>query len=441
MRVIITFALPMLIGTLFQQAYVLVDGAVVGAFLGVQPLAAIGAVNSLVFLFMGLSQGSSSGLAIPISRTFGAGEFAEVKRYFAAGLILSIGIAMVTTVAGVVGAPLMLRAMNTPAEIISDSILFSTMLFGGATGNVIFTYLVAAVRALGDSRTPLLFLIAAAVLNIVLAVLFVGGAGLGVRGAALATVSTQLSGVVGLTIVIRKKMPLLRLQGSDLRDGFCYLGEPFRLGIPMGLQMSTIAIGSVMLQAALNSLGALGVAAFTAAMRVDAFATIPLSTLGIAIVTYVAQNRGAEKWDRILSGVLRVCILGSAIAVIGGIANNIIGYRVVQLLVGTEYPEVITMSRQLFFVNGTLYWILGFVFVMRGAVQGMGATVAPTLSSFGEMTARIVVALFLVPHLGFLAVASAAPIAWLFGLTPLVVSWFRSRKKLVNPSLGLAVAA
>ena len=430
-RLILTFAVPMLLGGLFQQTYVLIDAAVVGMVLGVESLAAVGGSQSVVFLLMGISMGSSAGFAIPVAKAFGAGDMSEVRKTAAAGLLLTIGVAALITVAGVVGGPLLLNVMNTPPEIIEEATLFVRALFAGASTTVLFNYQVATVRALGDSRTPLYLLIGSSIFNALLALLFVGGFGWGVAGAALATLTAHGIAAAVFQVIIWRRLPILRLSRADFAAGSSHLLEPFRLGLPMGLQWSVIAIGSMSVQMAINDLGPLSVAAFTAAMRVDSFGTLPMSAFSTALVTYVAQNRGARQWQRIRQGVWRTVLVGVGISVVAGLIIVMIGSSIVSILTGGD-GEVIAMSRQVFLTNSTLHWVLAIVFITRAAVQGMGVASAPFISCVGETLGRIAVALLLVPQIGFLGVALAAPIAWLVGYFPLGLSWFRQRAKIIS---------
>jgi len=431
-RLILTFATPILLGAVFQQIYGFIDAAVVGQFLGVDGLAAIGAPAALIFLLTGLSWGGSAGLAIPVARAYGAGDMAGVRRFAAAGAYASVGIAAVITVVGVLFSRDILVMMNTPAEILDQSVTFVIVLLGGSAATVLLNFLVATVRALGDSRTPLYFLLGSSVLNAVLVVVLVGLVGMDVSGAAAATILAHLVTALLMLLVIRRRMPSLHLRRADWIAGRSSMREPLRTGIPMGLQLSAVAVGQIVLQVAVNGLGATTVAAFTAALRVDNFVVVPLMSFGVATVTYVAQNRGAHEWHRIRVGVLRTMLISSGAAVVVGLALMMAARPVVTWFVGGYEVEVLAMARTYFLVNGGLYALLAATFVLRNAVQGMGVSLAPTISGVTETIARAFAALVLVAPLGFVGVALAAPIGWLGALVPVVVSWFVQRRRLLR---------
>ena len=313
LRVIVAFTLPLLIGNLFQQVYQFTDAAVVGRMVGVDALAAVGASGSLVFLLIGFTFGASTGLGIPVARAFGAGDMGAMRRHVALGALISVGIAVAITAIGTLLAEAMLVAMQTPPELMADATAFLRITFWAAPITMAFNYLAAVIRALGDSTTPLIFLVVSCVLNVALVVLFIGSFGLGVGGAALATAIAQLTSVIACLVLIALRMPQLRLARSDWRGLPGELGESLRSGMAMGFQMSVIAIGAIVLQYAINGLGSEAVAAVAASMRVDQVAVAPLASFGMALTTFVAQNRGANQLARIRVGVCRsACSLGGS---------------------------------------------------------------------------------------------------------------------------------
>jgi putative MATE family efflux protein len=431
-RLILTFTIPLLVGNVFQQVYTFTDAAVVGRLLGLDGLAAVGASGSLVFLLVGFSWGASAGLAIPVARAFGAGDLRAVRRHVAAGAWVSLAIAAVITTVGVVFAGALLRLLDTPPELLAGARTFLTVTFGGASATVAFNFLSATIRALGDSRTPLYFLMASCVLNAGLVVLLVGGARWGVGGAAAATILAQLCAVLACLTLVRRRMPVLQLTRQDWREGLRGVAEPLRTGLPMGFQMSVIAIGALVLQLAVNGLGAVTVAAFTASMRVDQLAVAPLNSFGVAMVTYVAQNRGARQWHRIRVGAFRASAVAAGTAVVLGAVLVAFAAPIVGLFVGPDQDEVLGMARTYFLVNGGLYPVLALLFVLRNIVQGMGMSSVPTIAGVLELVMRSAAAILLVRHLGFLGVALAAPLAWFGALAPVAIAWARQRRLLAE---------
>lgn len=434
-RLILAFTVPLLIGNVFQQVYTVTDAIVVGRMLGVDALASVGASISLQFLLMGFAIGASTGLAIPVARAFGAGDPAAMRRAVAAGVLISAGIAVLITAIGTLGGRALLELTGTPPELMADSTTFLTVLFGGAAATVAFNFLSAVIRALGDSRTPLLFLGISCLLNAGLVVLFIGGFGMGVEGAAAATVVAQAISVTLCLVLVRRRMPELALQRPDWRIRRGEFGEGARLGLTMGFQMSVIAIGMVVLQFGINSLGAEAVAAFTAAMRVDQVAVAPLASISVAMTTYVAQNFGAGQWWRIRVGVFRMGLLASALAVVLGLVNTVFGTDIVRLFVGTGADRVVAMAHEYLIVNGALYVALALLFVLRNSLQGLGATVVPTIAGFMELLLRAAAGLFLVVPLGFLGVCLAAPLAWVGALVPVAIAWAWARSRLVRTEI------
>jgi len=435
-RLILAFTVPLLIGNLFQQLYTFTDAAVVGRLLGLDALAAVGASGGLLFLLVGFSWGASAGLAIPVSRAFGAGDLDGVRRYTAAGAYASAGIAAVITLVGVVFSRDLLMLLNTPPEILDDSTAFLVVSFAGAGVTVAFNFLSATIRALGDSRTLLYFLVAASVLNAVLSFVLVGVVHWGVAGAAAATVLAQLASVVACLVLIARRMPALHLRREDWAAGRHHLAEALRTGLPMGFQMSVIAVGALVLQFAVNGLGSLSVGAFTAAMRVDAIAVAPLNSFGIAMVTFVAQNRGARQWRRIRVATFRTAMLAGAVAVVLGLLLVVFSQQIVGLVIGDPDPRVLDMARTYFLVNGGLYAALSTLFVLRAVVQGMGMSTVPTIAGALELVARALAGLVLVRQLGFAGAAWAAPLAWFAALLPVGLAWARQRRVLMDLERG-----
>lgn len=439
-RLIVLFTLPLLVGNLFQQLYAFTDAAVVGRMLGVDALAAVGASGSLQFLLFGFALGASAGLAIPVARAFGAGDLAAMRHSVAAGVLISATIAVAIVVAGTLGSNALLTLMGTPPELMHDATTFLTVLFSGAVATVAFNFLSAVIRALGDSRTPLLFLVVSCLLNAALVVLFIAGFGFGVGGAALATLVAQAASVVLCLALIARRMPELRLRREDWRFGWDTLAASARIGLTMGFQMSVIAIGAVVLQYGINHLGADAVAAFTAAMRVDQLAVAPLASVGVAMTTYVAQNRGAGEWWRIRVGVFRISLVAVGLAVVLGAVNVLFGTDIVQVFVGPGEDQVVAMAHRYLIINGALYTVLAMLFLLRNAIQGLGATGVPTIAGFAELTMRSAVGLFLIGRIGFLGACLAAPLAWVGALVPVAIAWFVERRRLVRAEDGVLAA-
>jgi len=431
LRLIVTFTIPLLVGNLFQQLYLFTDAIVVGRLLGVNALAAVGATGSLTFLLIGFTWGSSAGLAIPVAKAFGAGDKRELRRSVAAATYVSAGIAGFIMLAGCLGAGPMLRLLNTPPELLHPATGFLLVTFGGAAVTVAFNLLASLIRALGDSRTPLFFLVIACVLNAGLSALFVGVFHLGVPGAALATIVAQGVAVVGCFVLITLRMPDLQVRGDEWRLSLGYIWRTARLGIAMGFQTSIIAIGSLVLQYAVNGLGPHAIAAFTASSRVDQVASAPLNSFGLALSTFVAQNRGAKRWKRIRVGVRQTCTVSVGLAVVLGAVNIVFGSHLVQLFVGPGDPDVVANAHRYLIIQGSTYVVLGLLFALRGSIQGLGRAAVPTIAGFMELLLRAAAGMILVSGVGWLGVCWASPLAWAGSMSALVPAWFVFRRRII----------
>jgi putative MATE family efflux protein len=314
----------------------------------------------------------------------------------------------------------------------SDAVVFAQISFLGAGAMMFFNYLSAIIRAIGDSRTPLVFLTLACALNVVLVIVLVGPLGWGVGGAALATVVSQAISVVLCLEFVRRRMPVLHVRRSDWRVSRAALAEHLRLGLPMGFQASIIAIGTLSVQVALNELGAEAVAAYTAASRVDGLAVALLQSLGLAVSMFVAQNHGAGRPDRIRHGVTQATWMSVAAALVLGALLITFGAALVRLFLEGGGGEVVDLAAQMLAINGATYWLLGILFVVRGALQGLGHTLIPTVTGVIELVMRVGAAVVLGALFGFIGVAASNPLAWLGAVVVLVPAYLVARRRLAE---------
>ncbi|RYV52996.1 MATE family efflux transporter [Pengzhenrongella frigida] len=440
-RVILSFAVPLLVGNVVQQLYQVVDAIVVGRVLGVDALAAVGATGSLLFLLLGFAWGMTSGFAIPTAQAFGAGDGAAVRRSVATGTLLTaVASVLLTVLAPLLAAPA-LRLLRTPEALIPQATTFAVVSFLGASTMMAFNYLAAIIRAIGDSRTPLVFLTLSCVLNIGLVIALVGGLGFGVGGAALASVVSQATSVALCLVYVWRSVPVLHPQREDWRVTRGDLARHLRLGLPMGFQMSIIAIGALAVQVRLNSLGADAVAAYTTAARVDGLAVALLQSLGLAVSTFVAQNHGAGRPDRIRQGLVQSVWM----SVLGGMLLGAVliaaGSALIELFVGPGEERVVSMASYLLYVNGACYVLLGVLFVIRGALQGLGYTFVPTLTGTIELVMRVGAAIVLGAAFGFNGVVWGNPLAWVGAVAVLVPAYLRAQRRFAavpDPRAGAA---
>ncbi|WP_243228501.1 MATE family efflux transporter [Microbacterium sp. CIAB417] len=438
-RVILAFSVPLLIGNVVQQLYQFVDTIVVGRQLGVDALAAVGATGSLLFLLLGFAWGLTSGFAIPTAQAFGAGDARGVRRSVATGTILTGAMSIVLTIAAPLLAQPALEAMQTPPELMDDAVVFAQVSFLGAAATMFFNYLAAIIRAIGDSRTPLWFLTLACLLNVGLVILMVGPLGWGVAGAALATVVAQGISVALCLEYLRRRLHDLHVKRDDWRVTRGEIWEHLRLGLPMGFQASIIAIGTLAVQVALNEQGADAVAAWTAGSRVDSLASALLASLGLATSMFVAQNVGAGRPDRIRRGVVQA----TWIAIIGSVALGVLlvvtGSAIVQVFVGDAAPDVVDLAHLMLIINASCYAVLGVLFVLRGALQGLGHAMIPTVTGVVELVMRVVAAVVFGALFGFVGVAWSNPLAWIGAVVILVPAYVREHRRLARMPITAAV--
>lgn len=429
-RVILAFSIPLLLGNVVQQLYQFADAIVVGRHLGVTSLAAVGATGSLLFLLLGFAWGLTSGFAIPIAQAFGARDDAAVRRSVATGVFLSAITSVILTVAAPLLAGPILTLLQTPPVLMAEATIFTQISFLGASATMFFNYLSAIIRAIGDSKTPLVFLTVSCALNVGLVVLMVGPLEWGVGGAALATVVAQAVSVALCLEFVRRRLPMLHLRRADWRITGDDIAEHLRLGLPMGFQASIIAIGTLTVQVALNTLGADAVAAYTTGSRVDSLAVALLSSLGLAVSMYAAQNHGGRRPDRIRRGVVEATWMAVAAGVVLGGLLIAFGAPMVRLFIGAGSDDVVDMAHRMLIINGCGYWALGMLFVLRGALQGLGHTLVPTVTGVIELVMRVGAAIVLGAWIGFDGVALSNPLAWVGAIVLLVPAYVRAHREL-----------
>jgi putative MATE family efflux protein len=422
-KLIVLFTIPLLIGNLFQQFYNIADTYIVGQKIGEFALAAVGCTGCLMFLILGYIFGFTSGTAIITAQRFGAGDLPGVRRSFVANIILGVLMALILTVISVLFAKPLLTIMQTPAEIFDDAYRFIVVIFYGIGTTMLFNMLSNCLRAVGNSHAPLYFLIISCVLNIVLVYLFICGFNMGVEGAALATVIAQLvSGVLCLPYIL-KKGSVFRLTKEDWKFDGRELLEHLNIGLPMGFQLSIIAIGVIVLQFVLNQLGTISVAAFTAAQRIELVAIQPLMSFGITMATYTAQNYGARKIKRIQTGVYQCVAMSVSYSIIMGLIFVLYGGYFSSFFIVND-QEAVDLSHQYLVVNGSMYFVLSLLFIFRYVLQGLGKNTVPTVAGIMELLMRVFAALILTEYWGFFGACIANPLAWLAACIPMVVAFF-----------------
>lgn len=432
MKLILGFAIPLLMGMLFQQVYSLMDTIIVGRFLGVSALAAVGATGSINFLIIGFCLGVCNGFGLPISQRFGARDYDSLRKYVGNSAILSVIIAAFMTALTVIFARDILVLMKTPEDIIDLSYAYIVVIFAGIPATILYNILSSYLRALGDSIAPLIFLVISACLNIGLDLLFIIVFHMGVFGAAFATVLSQaVSGILCL-IYICSKVELLHLHKDDWKLDKHYVNFLLMMGLPMGFQYSITAIGSVILQSAVNSLGSTAVASMTAAGKISIFMCCPFDALGSTMATYGGQNVGAGKLERLGKGMWTAGLIGSIYSVIILGVLYLFGHNLLLLFVDSSETLVINQARHFLLVNAAFYIPLVYVNVVRFLIQGMGFSICALFAGVAEMIARGLVGIAFVPIFGFNAACFASPLAWIFADAFLIPAFYVTRNILMK---------
>ena len=414
LKVILLFSLPLVLGNLFQQFYALADTIIVGRFCGVSALASVGATGSVNYLILGFVIGVCNGFAIPIAQLFGARDYKDLRRHVANAAWLCMAASVVLTISTVALTRPMMQLMQTPDDIIDGAVIYIGWIFAGIPFIFLYNMVAAIMRALGDSKTPLYFLILTSALNIGLDLLFIVPFHFGVLGAALATdISQVISGVLSF-IYLRRKFDVLKMEKDDLAFSKKASIRLLGIGVPMGLQCSITAIGSVIMQWAVNVLGSTAVAAVTAAGKTQGLLTVPMESVGTAMATYAGQNLGASRMDRVRQGVNSAMLIILIYGVASAFVLHFTDVQIMGLFLDTAKEiDIVAMGREYLFWNSVFFVPLGALIVWRYSIQGLGFSSLAMLAGVAEMVARTAVAIVLVPILGYFGAELSNPAAWI----------------------------
>ena len=419
-KLIIRFMIPMFLGNLFQQFYNVVDSIVAGQFLGVQALAAIGSTGSLMFFVIGWLNGLTSGFAIMVAQCFGAKKEDRMRHYVAMSVYLSVAFALVMTIGLTLANEPILRLMNYSEEIMPEVKAYMGIIYAGLLVTVAYDALSAFLRALGDSRSPLYFLMISAGINVFLDIVFIVVMGMGVEGCAYATVIAQAISAFCCFIYIVKKYPILHLRKEDFRYSWNSVKKLLGLGIPMALQFSITAIGTIIVQGAVNVYGETYMAGFSAAGKLQNILTTVFVAFGATVATYVGQNRGAGRIDRVREGVRCTQYMILAWSVIAMILMFFFGKYMTCIFVNSSETDVLAVSVEYFHTVFWCYPFLGSIFLYRNTLQGMGYGLVPMMGGIFELAARTIIVLLVAGRTSFRGVCLADPAAWIAALIPLV---------------------
>lgn len=427
---IVLFTIPMMLGNLFQQLYNMADTLIVGRTIGAHALAAIGCTGSIIWLIIGLAQTITYGFSLITAQHFGAHDAVGVRRSFATSLIISMGLSLVLTLISVPMTKTILQWMHTPSEILEDAYRYLVVIFAGIVASVLFNLFFNMIRALGDGKTPLLFLGITCLLNIILDFVFVLCFGMGVMGAGLATVISQAVSSVLCIIYIKRKIPSLQLQKTDWRITLQDVKIHLKTGLPVGFQNSIIAIGGLVLQIAFNGLGEQAVTAYTVQAKIGSFATLPLNAFGASMATYAAQNYGARDIERIRRGVRQCMAITMPLAVLLSVVIILAGRPLAWIFLGDGEEAAFALVQKYLRMVCPFYFGLQALVIYRGVLQGFGKGLVPTITGIVELVGRFVGAMILAKIYGFTGACIAEPAAWLGGAIPVVISYYCTMREL-----------
>ncbi len=432
MKSIINFSIPILLGNVLQQLYNMADSIIVGRFVGKNAFAAVGSTGSLNFLIIGFVIGLCCGLCIPIAQYFGAGKLSDMRRMIATAIYVSGIIGILLTVATALGVSQLLDLMKTPKDIMQDAHTYIFIIFCGIPAAILYNLPANVSRSLGDSKTPLYFLILSAGINVILDLLFVCGFSMGVEGTAIATVISQaLSGILCI-LYMKKKHDILRFQKEEWKFQLTAVKRSAIIGIPMGLQFSITAIGTVIIQSAVNVLGSDTVAAVNAAMKIQMIIVQPLEALGLTMATYCGQNLGAGKIERISQGVRKALLVSLVCSLFGVILSNLSAMPLSLLFMKQEEMNdyIRQCIREILLYNSFFYVTLGSLLVLRNALQGLGHSILAMGAGLFEMIARSMVAFASISYFGYAAICFSNPTAWVAANLILVPLYIKEMKKI-----------
>lgn len=423
-RAILNFTIPIFIGNIFQQLYNMADAVIVGKFVGPQALAAVGSCGTIMFLILGFLLGLTAGFTVITSQYFGAGNKKAVRQSVASAAILSAAISVIMTVGSMLAMKQILAWMNTPSDIYGEAYGYIMVICGGIAAQVLYNLLASILRALGNSKVPLYFLVLAAFLNVVLDLVFIIVFHMGAAGAAFATVISQ--GVSGLLclVYIGKKVPELHLKKEDWKINWSMAGWQMKIGLPMALQYSITAVGTIMVQAALNTLGSLAVAGFAAASKIEQVVTQAYVALGTAMATYCAQNTGAGRFDRIRQGFGASTLIGCIYAVLTGAVVILGGKYLTILFVSEQVNEIMHLADIYLKCVAVTFIPLAVVNIYRNGIQGMGYGLLPMLAGVAELIGRGSVALISASRGSYIGTCMASPAAWILAGGLLLIMYF-----------------
>lgn len=434
---IILFFIPLVIGNIFQQLYNIADLVIVGRTLGVESFAAVGAVAPLFFLVTFVIVGLTNGFAVVTGQKYGAKDISGVRSSVIVSIILSIIVTFIFSFACLFLMNPILHRMNVPQNIYHNAFMYIRIITAGLIATTMYNMLASIIRALGDSKTPLYFLMIASIINIILALIFIQHFNMGIPGSAIAVILSQGISFLLCLLFIKYKFPILHLTKEDFaivkdkKEFFTSAYEHLRIGVPMALQFSMIGIGVLIIQSVCNSFGSNVIAALTAALRIEQIATLPMMSFGIALATYVAQNYGARKFKRIRLGVIKTSTINIVLSILMACVMRLWGADIISAFIGSATKSIINIAHQYLLISTIYYFFLGQIFIYRNALQGMGETVFPLLACAAELVMRAFAAIYLAIKFGYAGIFYSGPIAWISASSVLFFGYLWSIRHII----------
>ena len=409
---ILGFAIPIFIGNIFQQLYNVVDMVVVGHILGDEALASLGATTAIYGLVLGLANGMTNGFSIIIARYFGAKKYDTLKQTVATTMVLTFLISLMLTIVSLLFLKPLLVTLRTPMEVMDNAIAYISIILATILVTMSYNMFAGILRAIGNSRMPLYFLMIATTVNIILDILFIQGFGMGIRGAALATVFAQLLAVILCVLYIIRKCPIIKVSKRDFKYEKKIVSDLLTMGSSMAMMFSIVSIGTVALQSGVNSFGTYTVTAHTAARKLSEIFMLPLSTLSISASTFASQNFGARKWDRIVQGIKSAGLLAVIWCVFANLSVLFFAKEIITLITGSHIETVIHTAEQYLRFNLPFYFVLCILLILRSTLQGIGRKMVPLIASTVELLAKFFVTAVLVPSMGYFGIILSEPAIW-----------------------------
>ena len=421
---ILIFAIPVMLSGLIQQCYNVADTYIAGRFISANALAAIGSVGPMSSLLMGQAMGMTGGFAIPIAQSFGAGNKKLTNHYAGNAVSLTIVISLIISSISLILVTPILNLLGTPEEIFNDARSYVSIIYAGAIFTTLYNVMASMLRALGDSKAPLKFLTITAVLNVFLNYFTIAIMGMGVEGAAISTVISQLVSCVLCVIYIRSRKEMLDITLEDMKIKKSTAVLMLKMGVPMALQFSITGIGSMVLQSTINTYGPSVMAGFTIANKPELLANIPLSATGVACATFAGQNYGAGRMDRVRQGARSAILFAGGMSLVMSIVLYTFGGKIAQIFVDSANVETINAAHTYLKVIAVFYFALAVLFVFRNTLQGIGKTYVSMIAGVSELVGRVIAALILSRLFGFFGVCLASPMAWICADIPLLIIYF-----------------